>query len=668
MSSNQSNAQKNRNWLQHYYPNLPLDSYDAYLDNSANISTVDVLLAGGTKIPNYLNWCISSVKDQLSSPDQFLTPRFVSDECISSLQDVSSVIDSESRQLLDFLLSVGHDHVISNNPKPSKATTLLVFGSHAFLGLVNMELDSNQVSHVILVEGNIDDFACSSAWLNIEEAIISLKNKEIGFTSIFTDSSEEARAAIEALICHQLPTILYGIKILKSPIPSTFFASIESWFNSSFGIAAYVPYYLGNETDEINQSLNALISHSKYPLARDVIRGYSTQCLNNAVVITASGPSLDGNISRLRQISLDGGTIIASGSSLGTLLRNDIYPDYVVFLEMSSQVYRDILELVVDGLKFPNITAVLSVSVDPRIPALFDKYICFQRPQLNTLSLFPAEASSCLIQSGPQVVNAALEFALSMGARKFILMGCDFSAPSRTLLRSGKAIGESFRDLNVPHRGLYGKTVYSSSDLLITANAFSQALIAFDAIAFTTSNIVDVGSQAIKLVESYDNIHICPSIEFNKNVSQLCKSYSLAQHTAITKDMIRKIASMPDNVSEINKTILEILGNSTSWNWNISREISRFIAFPQLNSDFDYEIKLYRSLYFFLIHPLYLADSSDEWNHQLALLANRFDLLEAFSHALSKTYSKVSAIGEKLTLDPESNRFILSEMLSSVDS
>lgn len=659
-------AEKNLNWLKSYYPKLSFKAFDDYLNTSKNLDLTDnasAALGDGSIVANYCSWCQDSTRHQLDNPTQFLTPRLLGGSQDIPFCSLDSIIDSEQRPLLDYLLSNQSQTESLAENQPTKASTLVVFGSHAFLGLVSNDLHLANVTEIIFVEGQLADFACASSELDIAESIIQIRDKKIGFTAVFSESPEEAKSAIESYICHSSPTILYGLKVIKSPSPSPYFANIEAWLNSSFGLAAYVPYYLGNETDEINQSLHAIISHYKYPASRKIISGYATEALDGAVVITASGPSLDSQIDRLKDISLQGGTIVASGSSFGTLLRNGITPSYVVFLEMSSQVYRDLLELVIGGFSFEGITAVLSLSVDPRIPALFEKFISFQRPQINTLSLFPQESSSSLIQSGPQVVNAALEFALCIGARKFILLGCDFSSSSRRLLRSSDAIGVSQRELNVPHRGLSGKTVYSCPDLLITANAFTQALTAFNSIAFTNANIVDNGSQRIKLVDSFVDISLCSSTAFAARVDQLCFEYTSDNYNQACAFLIKQIKAFPVNIKEINSRILSVLRESKEWTYDISRFVSTFIAFPGMHSDFSYEIKVFRSLYFFLLHPFYLSISYKSWDQQITLLEQQFQQLEKFSSALAQFYAKIPLIADRISLEPDANRNIFKSLL-----
>ena len=97
------------------------------------------------------------------------------------------------------------------------------------------------------------------------------------------------------------------------------------------------------------------------------------------VLIVASGPSLDRNIEELKSIQ-NSITIISAGSAIGSLLRNDIQPDYAVLLENNKSVFRDMCQLVGEGYDLKQITLIASITVDPRIASLFGSFITYQRP------------------------------------------------------------------------------------------------------------------------------------------------------------------------------------------------------------------------------------------------------------------------------------------------
>ena len=117
---------------------------------------------------------------------------------------------------------------------------------------------------------------------------------------------------------------------------------------------------------------------------------------NQSVILTASGPSLDDEISFLRDHS--SAAIVAAGSSVGTLLRNGIQPTAVVLLEMASVVYYDLLQLIVEGYDLSNIILIGSLSIDPRIKKLFKSFVAFSRPSMATATLLDDDSiqSVCL--------------------------------------------------------------------------------------------------------------------------------------------------------------------------------------------------------------------------------------------------------------------------------
>ena len=70
---------------------------------------------------------------------------------------------------------------------------------------------------------------------------------------------------------------------------------------------------------------------------------------DNPIILTASGPSLDAQISWLKDHHQDF-TIVAAGSSVATLLRHDIHVDICVLLEMATTVFKDLNDLAMSGI------------------------------------------------------------------------------------------------------------------------------------------------------------------------------------------------------------------------------------------------------------------------------------------------------------------------------
>ena len=284
---------------------------------------------------------------------------------------------------------------------------------------------------------------------SIFRVISCLKTRGIGFTILHAESSRVLKKSLLDFIGYSEPLCLYGITLIKNLVPSVVYRELELWMKSPDGITSFVPYLFGNETDEINQVLNANFIKNHSLNNRYSLNAYASEAslLSGRVILAASGPSLDHSIDELKDLQSKGYLIVSSGSSLGTLIRNGITPNYAVFLEMSSLTY-DSLELIAEGHDLSSITAVMSNTVDPRLLTLFQKCITFLRPRSAGRFIFD-EIGGTLIQSGPQVANAALEFLLAVGVRSFLLFGCDFSS------RTANTHGQSRHWARIPVKWLY---------------------------------------------------------------------------------------------------------------------------------------------------------------------------------------------------------------------
>ena len=163
---------------------------------------------------------------------------------------------------------------------------------------------------------------------------------------------------------------------------------------------------------------------------------------NADIVIVASGPSLDKAIDELKQVSSTL-TIISAGSAIGALLRNNIQPDFAVLLEMSSDVFRDMCQLVGEGFDLSKITLIASVTIDPRIASLFGSFVTYQRPVSTASLFFDHEYNSALPYAGPQALNAAFEVGLFFNPKSITLLGADLSSPNTHDVRSSSSGFES---------------------------------------------------------------------------------------------------------------------------------------------------------------------------------------------------------------------------------
>ena len=234
------------------------------------------------------------------------------------------------------------------------------------------------------------------------------------------------------------PFILHGTQIFRSPFPAPDLSKLHTWIHSPEGVGQLVTGMLGFTTDELNQVQQAIFNSKRSEPGLALPKHSNDQTMG--AVLVSSGPSLDSNLPWLRdnQHHL---FIIAAGSSIGSLLRNNITPDAVVLLERNQGVYELFTELLVEGHTLKPIDLFACSTVDPRIPGLFNKHYLYHRPFSASASLFHSEIESCLAIAGPQVINSTLEIALRLGFRNLLLFGCDFGAFDKTYPRSRSSLG-----------------------------------------------------------------------------------------------------------------------------------------------------------------------------------------------------------------------------------
>ena len=106
-----------------------------------------------------------------------------------------------------------------------------------------------------------------------------------------------------------------------------------------------------------------------------------------------------------------------------------------------------------EGFSLEGVTALVSSTIDPRVPALFEQAAFFHRPVAAATGLFPDDQCATLPVCGPHVINAALEALLCLGSRKLLLVGADFAALRRNQPRAEGALGDSPREFTIPVRG-----------------------------------------------------------------------------------------------------------------------------------------------------------------------------------------------------------------------
>ncbi len=429
----------------------------------------------------------NALKSQLEKPKRILMQRLLrsdGDSSLSSQEIFSSIIDSNKVELVQHLDSLYPSKAIQNRVNQSLDSVppnLVLIGALSLVTINDLVSYCPGITSILLIETSINQLLSAMQIVDLRDIVGLFKSKGIKFNLIYDPDLADNSASLSSVLRHFAnlnPLALHSLAVFRSPVYEASYELIFSWLQSPDGFGELVKGYLGNETDEINQSLHA-ISSALYGSDSQVLIEKSLNTHDYGAILTASGPSLDEYLDLLKAYQHKV-PIVCAGSSFGSLLRAGIVPAAAVLLEMSSLVYYDLLDLMSEGIDLSEIYAFVSATVDPRIHALFKGTIVFHRPMSSSVCLFDSSLDSALPQAGPQVVNAAMEVLVHLGYRNLFLCGCDFGGPSLNSLRSKNAMGKSNRKYDIPVMGGYGRTIMTNNELSVTRQLFENIARIFD--------------------------------------------------------------------------------------------------------------------------------------------------------------------------------------------
>jgi uncharacterized Rossmann fold enzyme len=198
--------------------------------------------------------------------------------------------------------------------------------------------------------------------------------------------------------------------------------------------------------------------------------------------VIGSGPSVDADIAELRR--LGGRAVVFScGSALLTCLKNGIIPDFHVDDENVAAVY-DALEHTGRQYDISGLTLVASLTVDPRVPPLFNKTILYHKGAVSCSRILDLPGEP-LQYCYPTVGNAGLAVAITLGFTEIYLFGLDFGSREvarkharDTIYQEMAAMIKAEQAVTMPYQwpGNFGGTIHTN-DFLHQARAYASTLI-----------------------------------------------------------------------------------------------------------------------------------------------------------------------------------------------
>ena len=212
----------------------------------------------------------------------------------------------------------------------------------------------------------------------------------------------------------------------------------------------------------------------------DLLSSVDSPVLRSLVVV-GSGPSLDESLSDLRLLR-NRCLLISAGSSLATLLRAGIRPDFHVHVERG---YRGELKNLYGGLldelscnDFGDIVVVLPSSIDPELPSLYQRVLMYARSAQSPVLAWPSLRSALLMHEGPECLSAAFAFAMHLCPKRVFLFGCDLGAVADSAQRSAGALGRSARHFPLRVPGNLARFAMTSSQMLLQLSYMQAAYTA----------------------------------------------------------------------------------------------------------------------------------------------------------------------------------------------
>lgn len=482
--------QRNRLWLAQAAPALAAELSDEAVsgitfrerntdaDGDGDQADCDLFFADERALEGCTQSLAALLSQQLKRTDGVAMPRPLRSPAVANASEpraiLAEMVNQHREVLLDHLPAIPAPDAALGTQKPPYRN-LVIFGSLMLVPLLPylQSLPSSPWISLTLVEDDPKQLAATLSLIDLPALVDLCRAQAISLTLHVDESKANLQDRLYTQLSSGNPTLLYGWQTLRSPVRSPALMELHSWLHAPEGAAQHVLGLLGFATDEINQTQQALWN----ALTQQPLRVLAPQQLaaDVPVVLVASGPSLNDQLAWLRehQQALN---LVAAGSALGALLRADIRPAVVVFLERGAEVYADLCDLLAEGLSLEDITVLVSSTIDPRVPALFSQAAFFHRPVAAATGLFPNDQSATLPVCGPHVINAAIEALLSLGSRELLLVGADFAARQRDCPRADGALGDSPREFTIPVRGNRGRTVFSEPGLLHTGYLLNRVI------------------------------------------------------------------------------------------------------------------------------------------------------------------------------------------------
>jgi hypothetical protein len=612
----------NLKWLQEAAPSLAItcrhhDNCLAVVDNSIISSSGEVLF------DNSDDALALSVAEQMLRPSRVGYLRIRNTEEPYDLMSlVNDTFDRHTNKFLECLPSFSLPFLVSHREAIREETLqeeldntavfrdILVLGSlpiAALAGILPSLSEKDKPFSITLVESDITQLITLLCLIDLPAFVADCRAQKIGFNLIYNPEYTGLQEQLYSYLATAMPIAINGLQLITSPLKHPVLARLRGWIYSKSGLSPRYVATLGTTSDELNQATEAawnILSHPQRALIAPV-----SSALNRSAVLVASGPSLDRHLDWLATHQ-DQLTIVAAGSSIGSLLRAGIRVDVAVQLERGSGVFDDMQELVKEGLPLDQVIFISSMTTDPRLTGLFKCRLFFHRPLATATALVPNEQEAyTLPHAGPEAANSALEILIKLGFSRLLLIGCDFAAVDRDRMRSAQAAGHSPRQLDIPMRGSHGRTVYSDASLVLVRDVFANTLRLFPHVQVERlgEGIEIAGSHTVELQDLDLNSYSSHKPDWEKICRELPNAHCSPQEL---RDLLSGVLQRLDEVEQEFKLLLT---EASGWSIQLHRAFAPYFSYGLLQQDTAATVlvqRLWRQALFFMLQPLYDSSTS----------------------------------------------------------
>ncbi|OQX28576.1 MAG: hypothetical protein B0D92_08185 [Spirochaeta sp. LUC14_002_19_P3] len=258
-------------------------------------------------------------------------------------------------------------------------------------------------------------------------AIVRRILEEIDLTRLFSDCrvsllvDVEPRELSQFLLEHYLPVLYgnFGTISLRSRWDSE-----QQWFSQRMDALRNLPECLSRDYTVQSRFGCRWFVHT----AANLARSEESHCVIPPIkklLITAAGPSLSGQLERVRQLQKDGASVLATDTSLPVLHAAGIAPDFALSIDCQIISYHHFFRKLP-----PETTLILDMASPPFLTRQAKRILFYASGHPFSLYLNKHFRPYPLLDvSGGNVTHTAASFAQQAKAEEVRLFGGDFSYP-----------------------------------------------------------------------------------------------------------------------------------------------------------------------------------------------------------------------------------------------